>query len=149
MCGITTTPLNNCGVMALDYSNLNGVATSIGHSPLCSLIDPAAGSRIAIGKALTNIIWAPLENSLESVTLSANWMWPCNNKGEDARLYKAVQSCSDFAIGLGINIPTGKDSLSMKQKYVDKEVLSPGTVIISSAANCNDITSIIEPQLIQ
>ena len=139
-------PLNNCGVMALDYSNLNGVATSIGHSPLCSLIDPAAGSRIAIAKALTNIIWAPLENSLESVTLSANWMWPCNNKGEDARLYKAVQSCSDFAIGLGINIPTGKDSLSMKQKYVDKEVLSPGTVIISSAANCNDITSIIEPQ---
>ena len=139
-------PLNNCGVMALDYKNLNGVATSIGHSPLSALINPAAGSRIAIGKALTNIIWAPLEKNLKSVTLSANWMWPCNNPGEDARLYKAVESCSNFAIGLGINIPTGKDSLSMKQKYNDEEVLSPGTVIISAAANCNDITNIIEPQ---
>ena len=132
--------------MALDYKNLNGVATSIGHSPLSALINPAAGSRIAIGKALTNIIWAPLEKNLKSVTLSANWMWPCNNPGEDARLYKAVESCSNFAIGLGINIPTGKDSLSMKQKYNDEEVLSPGTVIISAAANCNDITNIIEPQ---
>ena len=132
--------------MALDYKNLNGVATSIGHSPLSALINPAAGSRIAIGKALTNIIWAPLEKNLKSVTLSANWMWPCNNQGEDARLYEAVESCSNFAIGLGINIPTGKDSLSMKQKYNDEEVLSPGTVIISAAANCNDITNIIEPQ---
>ena len=139
-------PLNNCGVMALDYKNLNGVATSIGHSPLSALINPAAGSRIAIGKALTNIIWAPLEKNIKSVTLSANWMWPCNNPGEDARLYEAVESCSNFAIGLGINIPTGKDSLSMKQKYNDDEVLSPGTVIISAAANCNDITNIIEPQ---
>ncbi|MBL6648835.1 MAG: phosphoribosylformylglycinamidine synthase [Flavobacteriaceae bacterium] len=139
-------PLNNCGVVALDYSNLNGIATSIGHSPLISLIDPSSGSRIAIGKALTNIIWAPLEKGLDSVTLSANWMWPCNNFGEDARLYNAVESCSNFAIELGINIPTGKDSLSMKQIYTDKEVLSPGTVIISSAANCNDITNIIEPQ---
>ena len=144
--GALQLPLNNCGVMALDYKNLNGVATSIGHSPLSALINPAAGSRIAIGKALTNIIWAPLEKNLKSVTLSANWMWPCNNPGEDARLYKAVESCSNFAIGLGINIPTGKDSLSMKQKYNDEEVLSPGTVIISAAANCNDITNIIEPQ---
>ena len=139
-------PLNNCGVMALDYNNLNGVATSIGHAPVFALIDPVAGSRLSIGKALTNIIWAPLDKNLESVTLSANWMWPCNNDGEDARLYKAVESCSSFAIELGINIPTGKDSLSMKQKYKDQEVLSPGTVIISAAANCSDITNIIEPQ---
>ena len=99
-------PLNNCGVMALDYSGRNGVATSIGHAPIPALINPRAGSRIAIGKALTNIIWAPLEKNLESVTLSANWMWPCNNPGEDARLYEAVESCSNFAIELGINIPT-------------------------------------------
>ena len=141
-------PLNNCGVMALDYNGINGVATSIGHSPITALIDPSTGSRNAIGKALTNIIWAPLEKGLKSVTLSANWMWPCNNPGEDARLYKAVESCSNFAIDLGINIPTGKDSLSMKQKYKDKEVISPGTVIISAAANCNDINNIIEPVLI-
>tara|TARA_B100000768_G_scaffold55104_1_gene53612 strand:- start:346 stop:3993 length:3648 start_codon:yes stop_codon:yes gene_type:complete len=141
-------PLNNCGVMALDYSGVNGVATSIGHSPLVALIDPSAGSRNAIGKALTNIIWAPLEKGLKSVTLSANWMWPCNNPGEDARLYNAVEACSAFAIELGINIPTGKDSLSMKQKYKDKEVISPGTVIISAAANCNNINNIVEPVFI-
>ena len=141
-------PLNNCGVMALDYSGIQGVATSIGHSPLVALIDPGAGSRNAIGKALTNIIWAPLEKGLKSVTLSANWMWPCKNPGEDARLYKAVEACSSFAIDLGINIPTGKDSLSMKQKYKDKEVVSPGTVIISAAANCDNINKIIEPGFI-
>ncbi len=141
-------PLNNCGVMALDYLGMNGVATSIGHSPLVALIDPSAGSRNAVGKALTNIIWAPLEKSIKSVTLSANWMWPCNNPGEDARLYEAVEACSNFAIELGINIPTGKDSLSMKQKYKDKEVVSPGTVIISAAANCNDINKVIEPVFI-
>jgi len=141
-------PLNNCGVMALDYSGIKGVATSIGHSPLVALIDPSAGSRNAIGKALTNIIWAPLEKGLKSVTLSANWMWPCKNPGEDSRLYKAVEACSSFAIDLGINIPTGKDSLSMKQKYKDKEVVSPGTVIISAAANCDNINKIIEPGFI-
>ena len=141
-------PLNNCGVMALDYSGIQGVATSIGHSPLVALIDPGAGSRNAIGKALTNIIWAPLEKGIKSVTLSANWMWPCKNPGEDARLYKAVEACSSFAIDLGINIPTGKDSLSMKQKYKDKEVVSPGTVIISAAANCDNINKIIEPGFI-
>ena len=143
--GALQLPLNNCGVMALDYRGINGVATSIGHSPISSLIDPAAGSRNAIGKALTNIIWAPLEKGLKSVTLSANWMWPCNNPGEDARLYQAVESCSNFAIDLGINIPTGKDSLSMKQKYKDKEVISPGTVIISAAANCDNINNVVEP----
>ncbi|MFL2638680.1 MAG: phosphoribosylformylglycinamidine synthase [Flavobacteriaceae bacterium] len=138
-------PLNNCGVMALDYKGKNGVATSIGHSPITGIIDPCAGSRNAIGKALTNIIWAPLEKGIKSVTLSANWMWPCKNPGEDVRLYKAVEACSNFTTKLGINIPTGKDSLSMKQKYFDKEVLSPGTVIISAAANCNNITKVIEP----
>ena len=143
--GALQLPLNNCGVMALDYRGINGVATSIGHSPISSLIDPAAGSRNAIGKALTNIIWAPLEKGLKSVTLSANWMWPCNNPGEDARLYNAVEACSNFAIDLGINIPTGKDSLSMKQKYKDKEVISPGTVIISAAANCDNINNVVEP----
>ena len=143
--GALQLPLNNCGVMALDYNGNNGVATSIGHSPISALIDPSAGSRNAIGKALTNIIWAPLDKGLKSVTLSANWMWPCNNPGEDARLYEAVESCSNFAIDLGINIPTGKDSLSMKQKYKDKEVVSPGTVIISAAANCNNINNVIEP----
>jgi len=138
-------PLNNCGVMALDYNTKNGVATSIGHSPISALIDPIAGSRNSIAEALTNIIWAPLDNGLKGISLSANWMWPCKNNGEDARLYNAVEAVSDFAISLGINIPTGKDSLSMNQKYNDIEVKSPGTVIISATAHCNDIYNIIEP----
>lgn len=140
-------PLNNCGVMALDYRGKNGVATSIGHSPVAALIDPVAGSRNAMAEALTNIIWAPLKEGLKSVSLSANWMWPCKNEGEDARLYEAVKGCSDFAIELGINIPTGKDSLSMKQKYPNDEVIAPGTVIISAAGHCSDITKVVEPVL--
>ena len=138
-------PLNNVGVMALDYNGKEGVATSIGHSPIAGLIDPEAGSRNAITESLTNLIWAPLKENLKSVSLSANWMWPCKNEGEDARLYKAVKAVSEFAIDLGINIPTGKDSLSMKQKYADDEVISPGTVIISAAGNCNEISKVVEP----
>ena len=140
-------PLNNCGVMAMDFKGKEGIATSIGHSPISGLIDPVAGSRNSIAEALTNIVWAPLKEGLRSVSLSANWMWPCKNPGEDARLFEAVQAISDFAIALGVNVPTGKDSLSMKQKYPDQEVLSPGTVIISAAGHCDDITRVVEPVL--
>ncbi|SHG23014.1 phosphoribosylformylglycinamidine synthase [Flagellimonas flava] len=140
-------PLNNCGVMALDFKGKEGIATSIGHSPVSALVDPVAGSRNSIAEALTNIVWAPLQDGMQSVSLSANWMWPCKNEGEDARLYEAVQAVSDFSIALGINVPTGKDSLSMKQKYKDEEVISPGTVIISAAAHCNDLNTIVEPVL--
>ena len=140
-------PLNNVGVMALDYKGKEGIATTIGHAPISALIDPKAGSRNAIGEALSNIVFAPLKDNLSSVSLSANWMWACKNEGEDARLYEAVEACSEFAIELGINIPTGKDSLSMKQKYPNDEVIAPGTVIISAAGNCSNITKVVEPVL--
>ncbi|WP_338648156.1 phosphoribosylformylglycinamidine synthase [Flavobacterium sp. KS-LB2] len=140
-------PLNNCGVMALDYQGIEGIATSIGHSPIASLIDPVAGTRTAIAESLSNIVWAPIKDGLKGISLSANWMWACKNEGEDARLYAAVQGCSDFAIELGINIPTGKDSLSMKQKYPNEEVIAPGTVIISAGGNCTDIRKVVEPVL--
>ncbi len=140
-------PLNNVGVMALDFKGKEGIATTIGHSPVSALIDPVAASRTAIAESLSNLVWAPLKDGLSSVSLSANWMWPCKNEGEDARLYEAVKGCSDFAIELGINIPTGKDSLSMKQKYPNDEVIAPGTVIISAAGNCNDINQVVEPVL--
>ena len=91
--------------MALDFTGQEGIATSIGHAPVSALISPSAGSRLSIAEALTNIIWAPLKDGISSVSLSANWMWPCNNPGEDARLYEAVEACSNFAIALGINIP--------------------------------------------
>jgi phosphoribosylformylglycinamidine synthase len=140
-------PLNNCGVVALDYTGKEGIATSIGHSPIASLIDPVAGTRTAIAESLSNIVWAPIKDGLKGISLSANWMWACKNEGEDARLYAAVEACSDFAIELGINIPTGKDSLSMKQKYPNDEVIAPGTVIISAGGNCTDIRKVVEPVL--
>lgn len=139
-------PLNNVAVMALNYHGGEGFATAIGHAPVKGIIDPAAGSVLSITESLTNIIWAPLKHGLKGVSLSANWMWPCKNNGEDARLYTAVQAASDFAVALGINIPTGKDSLSMTQKYPDgKQVLAPGTVIITAAAEVSDVTKTVEP----
>jgi phosphoribosylformylglycinamidine synthase len=147
-CGVFQLPLNNLGVNALDYRGEKGIATSLGHAPAAALIDPAAGSRIAIAEALTNLVWAPLTHGLKGVSLSANWMWPCKNEGEDARLYTAVKAVSEFAIGLGINIPTGKDSLSMTQKYPDgTAVVSPGTVIISAVAEVSDVKRVVSPNL--
>ncbi len=141
-------PLSDCGVVALDYRGKAGIATSIGHAPQAALISPENGSVLAIAEALTNIVFAPLKDGLEAVSLSANWMWPCKNEGEDARLYKAVEACSDFACTLGINIPTGKDSLSMTQKYGDEKVFSPGCVIISAGAEVTDIKKVVSPVIV-
>ncbi len=144
--GSVQVPLNNLGISALDFNSNKGIATAIGHAPVSALIDPQAGSILAIAESLTNIVWAPLSDGLKSISLSANWMWPCKNDGEDARLYSAVEAASKFAIELGINIPTGKDSLSMTQKYPDGNVVyAPGTVIISAAGEVSDITKTIEP----
>ncbi len=140
-------PLSDCGVVALDYTGRSGIATSIGHAPQVALIDPAKGSVMAIAEALTNIATANLNDGLKSVSLSANWMWPCKNEGEDAALYRAVEACSDFACALGINIPTGKDSLSMTQKYGDDKVFAPGTVIISAAGQVKDVSKTVSPVL--
>ncbi|MGE5423848.1 MAG: phosphoribosylformylglycinamidine synthase, partial [Syntrophothermus sp.] len=147
-CGPVQLPLNNLGVTALDYRGEKGIATSLGHAPAAGLIDPAAASRLAIAESLTNILWAPLTHGMQGISLSANWMWPCKNKGEDNRLYRAVEACSQYAIDLGINIPTGKDSLSMTQKYPDGSVVySPGTVIISAVAEVSDVKKCISPEL--
>ncbi len=140
-------PLSDLGAVALDYRGKAGIATSIGHAPQVAMVDPAAGSVMAIAEALTNIVFAPLTDQLAGISLSANWMWPCRNEGEDARLYTAVQAASDFACSLGINIPTGKDSLSMTQKYGEDKVIAPGTVIISAAGEVSDIRKIVSPVL--
>ncbi len=140
-------PLSDLGAVALDYRGRSGIATSIGHAPQVAMVDPEAGSVVAIAEALTNIVFAPLEDGIQGISLSANWMWPCKNPGEDARLYQAVEACSNFACELGINIPTGKDSLSMTQKYGDDKVYAPGTVIISAAAEVKNIRKIVSPVL--
>ena len=140
-------PLSDCGVVALDYSGTKGIATSIGHAPQVAIIDSAKGSVMAVAEALTNIVATPLEGGIKALSLSANWMWPCKNPGEDAALYRAVEACSDFACALGINIPTGKDSLSMTQKYGDDKVYAPGTVIISAAGEVTDVRKTLSPVL--
>ena len=147
-CGEIQLPLNNVAVMALDFANNKGIATSIGHAPVAAIANPAKGSQLAITKALTNLIWAPLTHGLEGVSLSANWMWPTKTDGERTRLYEAVEAVSQYAIDLGINIPTGKDSLSMTQKYNDgKTVDSPGTVIISTVGEVSDIRQTVSPDI--
>ncbi len=140
-------PLNDLGAVALDFRGKSGMAVALGHAPAAALLDAAAGSVLAMAEALTNIVWAPLADGLQSVSLSANWMWPCKNTGEDARLYEAVEAASNFAIKLGINIPTGKDSLSMTQKYPDGMVYSPGTVIITAVGEVADVRRIAGPVL--
>ncbi len=140
-------PLNNVGVMALDYRGIKGIATTIGHAPVSALADPVAGSQLSIAESLTNMVFAPIQDGLKGISLSANWMWPAKNEGENARLYKAVEAVSDFACALGINIPTGKDSMSMTQKYEDDVVYSPGTVIISAVGEVTDLKKVVEPVL--
>ena len=143
-------PLSDCGVVALDYRGKKGIATSLGHAPQAGLASPEAGSVLSVAEALTNIVWAPLDNGLESVSLSANWMWPCRSQeGEDARLYTAVKALSDFCCDIHVNVPTGKDSLSMSQQYPDGEkVISPGTVIVSAGGEVSDIRKVVSPVLV-
>lgn len=139
-------PLSNLGISTLDYNGKRGVATALGHAPIAGLISPAAASRLSVSEALTNIVWAPIEGNLSGVSLSANWMWPAKQEGETARLYEAVKALSDYCIALDINVPTGKDSLSMTQKYPDGEkVVAPGTVIVSAAGEVTDIRKTVRP----
>ena len=142
-------PLSDCGVVALDYRGVKGIATALGHAPQAALANPAAGSVLSVAESLTNIVWAPLEEGLDSISLSANWMWPCRaQEGEDARLYQAVEALSRFCCELQINVPTGKDSLSMTQKYPNGEkVISPGTVIVTSGGLVSDIRQVVSPVL--
>ncbi len=141
-------PLNNLGIAAIDYRGEKGIATAIGHAPVAGLVSAENGAVLAVAESLTNILWAPISDGIKGISLSANWMWPAKNPGEDARLYSAVKAVSDFAIKLGINIPTGKDSLSMTQKYPDgKKVLAPGTVIISAMGECSDLKKAVSPYL--
>lgn len=141
-------PLNNCGVVATDQRGSSGIATALGHASIVGLIDEQAGSLLSVAEALTNIVWAPLTRGLSSVVLSANWMWPAKQPGENGRLYRAVESLSQFAIDLGIPVPTGKDSLSMTMKYSDGQtVRAPGTVIVTAVGECSDVRKPLTPDL--
>lgn len=143
-------PLSDCGVVALDYRGKRGIATALGHAPQAGLASPEAGSVLSVAESLTNIVWAPLADGMKSLSLSANWMWPCRSqKGEDARLYTAVKALSDFCCAIHVNVPTGKDSLSLSQQYPDGEkIISPGTVIVTSGGEVEDIKKVVSPVLV-
>ena len=143
-------PLSDCGVVALDYRGHKGIATALGHAPQAGLANPEAGSVLSVAESLTNIVWAPLADGMDSLSLSANWMWPCRSqKGEDARLYSAVKALSDFCCALQINVPTGKDSLSLSQQYPNGEkIISPGTVIVTSGGEVSDVRKVVSPVLV-
>uniref|UniRef100_UPI004025540D phosphoribosylformylglycinamidine synthase n=1 Tax=Prevotella sp. TaxID=59823 RepID=UPI004025540D len=143
-------PLSDCGVVALDYRGRKGIATALGHAPQAGLANPSAGSVLSVAEALTNIVWAPLADGMESLSLSANWMWPCRSqKGEDARLYQAVEALSDFCCALHINVPTGKDSLSLSQQYPNGDkIISPGTVIVSAGGEVSDVCKVVSPVMV-
>ncbi|MCD8211307.1 MAG: phosphoribosylformylglycinamidine synthase, partial [Prevotella sp.] len=143
-------PLSDCGVVALDYQGIKGIATALGHAPQAGLASAEAGSVLSVAEALTNIVWAPLTHGLDSVSLSANWMWPCRSqKGEDARLYKAVNALSEFCCSICVNVPTGKDSLSMSQQYPDgQKIISPGTVIVSAGGEVEDVKKVVSPVIV-
>ena len=143
-------PLSDCGVVALDYRGRKGIATALGHAPQAGLANPSAGSVLSVAEALTNNVWAPLADGMESLSLSANWMWPCRSqKGEDARLYQAVEALSDFCCALHINVPTGKDSLSLSQQYPNGDkIISPGTVIVSAGGEVSDVRKVVSPVMV-
>ncbi len=143
-------PLSDCGVVALDYRGKSGIATALGHAPQAGLASPEAGAVLSVAESLTNIVWAPLADGMDSLSLSANWMWPCRSqKGEDARLYKAVKALSDFCCAIGVNVPTGKDSLSMTQQYPNGDkIIAPGTVIVTSGGEVSDIRKVVSPVLV-
>ena len=150
-------PLSDCGVVALDYRGNAGIATALGHAPQAGLADPKAGSVLSVAESLTNLVWAPLgrkgdeeKRPLDYVSLSANWMWPCRSqKGEDARLYEGVQALSDFCCAIHVNVPTGKDSLSLTQQYPNGDkIISPGTVIVSAGGEVYDIKKTVSPVLV-
>ncbi len=145
--GALQIPLNDAALTALDYSGNSGIASSLGHASIPGLLNPSAGAVLSVAEALTNIVFTPLKDGLDSIVLSANWMWPAKQEGESARLYKAVEALSDFCIELGIAVPTGKDSLSMTMNYQDRSVRAPGTVVVSAAGECGDVRLAVTPDL--
>ena len=149
MVGPWQVPVADCGVTTLGFETNRGEAMSMGERTPIAVIDAAAASRMAVGEALTNIAAADVK--LPEVKLSLNWMAACGAKGEGAKLFDAVKGASDFCVALGISVPVGKDSLSMRTAWEDngekKSVTSPVSLIASAAAPVGDVTLTLTPEL--
>jgi phosphoribosylformylglycinamidine synthase len=158
MVGPWQVPVADCAVSLADYAGFRGEAMSLGErTPLAALNAPASG-RMAVGEAITNLLAAPIE--LSRVKLSANWMAACGAPGEDADLYDTVKAVgAELAPALGIGIPVGKDSLSMRMQWkdatglpegavpLDKAVVSPVSLIVTAFATLDDVRGTLTPQL--
>jgi len=140
------TPVADVAVTALTYFDTVGSATAIGEQPIKGLVDPACGARMAVGEALTNLVFARISD-LKDVKCSGNWMWPAKLSGEGATLYDACAAMCDVMASLGIAIDGGKDSLSMAARVGEDTVKSPGSLVISVYAGCPDICATVTPDL--
>ena len=151
MVGKYQVPVADCAVTAMGFDTFKGEAMAMGERPALAIKNPAASVRIAVAEALTNIAAANIAH-LSDIKLSANWMAACGVAGEDANLYAAVSAVSELCQDLGVSIPVGKDSLSMKtvwqDKGVDKSVISPVSLIISAFAPVADIRHTLTPELV-
>ncbi|TCK43429.1 phosphoribosylformylglycinamidine synthase [Paraburkholderia sp. BL8N3] len=152
MVGPWQVPVADCAITTMDYAGYRGEAMTMAERTPLAVIDAPASGRMAVGEAVTNIAAAPIE-SLNKLKLSANWMAACGSAGEDAALYDTVKAIGmELCPALGISIPVGKDSLSMRTKWQDatgaaKEVVSPVSLIISAFAPVEDVRRQLTPQL--
>ncbi|MEF1220596.1 phosphoribosylformylglycinamidine synthase, partial [Photobacterium damselae] len=151
MVGPWQIPVANCAVTAASYDTYHGEAMSMGERTPVALLDFAASARLAVGEALTNIAATDI-GDIKHIKLSANWMSPAGHPGEDAGLYEAVKAVGEeLCPALGLTIPVGKDSMSMKTQWQDdgqdKTVTSPLSLIITAFARVEDVRHTVTPQL--
>jgi phosphoribosylformylglycinamidine synthase len=151
MVGPWQVPVADCALGLVDYRGFRGDAMSMGERTPLAVIDAAASARMAIAESVTNLMGAPIA-AIDAIKLSANWMAACGTPDDDADLYDAVQAASDFSIALGIAIPVGKDSLSMRTRWfgedgVQREVASPTSLIVTAWAPVEDVRRALTPQL--
>ena len=150
MVGPWQVPVADCAVTLADYAGFRGEAMSMGErTPLASLDAPASG-RMAVAEAITNLLAAPIE--LSRVKLSANWMAACGEAGEDAALYDTVKAVGmELCPALGIGIPVGKDSLSMRTRWSDqgetRQVVAPVSLVVTAFVTLDDVRGTLTPQL--
>lgn len=145
-CGPLQLTVGDVAVVAQSHFGYTGIATAIGEQPIKMLVDPAAGARIAVGEALTNLVWARIKD-LEEVKCSANWMWAPKLEGEGAALRDAAEAMASAMIALGVAVDGGKDSLSMAAKVGEEVVKSPRELVISLYAAMADIRKKVTPDI--
>ena len=150
MVGAWQTPVADCAVTLMGFNTHRGEAMSMGEKPALALFDAPASGRMCVGEALTNITATHI-GALDNIKLSANWMAACGVKGEDEKLYRTVEAVSQLCQSLGVSIPVGKDSLSMKTVWQEngaqKSVVSPLSLIISAFAPVQDVRKTVTPDI--